>query len=113
MLAANGQTAPLVVSDQDWPGVVRAVGDLSQDVGRVTGHDARWSRLGLRANKFPAGVDVVIIGTIGRSPLIDALVRKHKLDVSGIAGTVGSRGDDGGGAPDAGSAAGAGDRGRG
>ena len=40
MLAANGQTATLVVSEQDWPGVVRAVGDLSLDVGRVTGHDA-------------------------------------------------------------------------
>ena len=86
VLAANGQTAPLVVSDKDWPGVMRAVGDLSQDVDRVTGHDAPVVKIGASANKFPAGVDVVIIGTIGRSPLIDALMRKHKLDVSGIAG---------------------------
>ncbi len=40
VLAVNGRPAPLVVSGEDWPGVVRAVGDLSQDVGRVTGHDA-------------------------------------------------------------------------
>ena len=36
VLAANGQATTLVVSGEDWPGVVRAMGDLSQDVGRVT-----------------------------------------------------------------------------
>ena len=39
MLAANGKAAPLVVSDSDWPGVVRAVGDLS--AGRGPGDGAR------------------------------------------------------------------------
>jgi hypothetical protein len=29
---------------------------------------------------------VVLIGTIGKSPLIDSLIKRHKLDVSGIAG---------------------------
>jgi hypothetical protein len=81
VLAANGQPASLVVSDEDWPGVIRAVGDLSQDVGRVTGHDAPVVK-----NGAPAGGEVVLIGTIGRSPLIDALVRSHKLNVSGIEG---------------------------
>ncbi|MFZ0337131.1 MAG: glycosyl hydrolase 115 family protein, partial [Terracidiphilus sp.] len=81
VLAANGKAAPLVVSDEDWPGVVRAAGDLSLDIGRVTGHDAP-----LIKGEPAAGIDVVLIGTIGRSPLIDALVRRHKLDVSGIAG---------------------------
>ena len=36
VLYTSGKVAPLVVSDADWPGVVRAVGDLSADVGRVT-----------------------------------------------------------------------------
>ncbi|MDR3753017.1 MAG: glycosyl hydrolase 115 family protein [Terracidiphilus sp.] len=81
VLAANGEAAPLVVSDEDWPGVVRAAGDLSRDIGRVTGHDAP-----LIKGRPAAGIDAVLIGTIGRSPLIDALVRRHKLDVSGIAG---------------------------
>ena len=81
VLAANGEAAPLVVSDEDWPGVVRAAGDLSLDIGRVTGHDAP-----LVKGRPAAGIDVVLIGTIGRSPLIDALVRRHKLDVSGIVG---------------------------
>ena len=81
VLAGNGRPAPLVVSGEDWPGVIRAVGDLSQDVGRVTGHDAPVIK-----NDAPAGDQVVLIGTIGKSPLIDALVRRHKLDVSGIEG---------------------------
>lgn len=80
-LEASGKAVPLVVSDQDWWGVVRAVGDLSQDVGRVTGHDAPVVK-----NGIPAEPEVVLIGTIGKSPLIDSLVRRHKLDVSGIAG---------------------------
>lgn len=81
MLEANGKAVPLVVSDQDWWGVVRAVGDLSQDVGRVTSHDAPVVK-----NGIPTEPEVVLIGTIGKSPLIDSLVRRHKLDVSGIAG---------------------------
>jgi hypothetical protein len=86
VLAVNGQATTLVVSDEDWPGVVRAVGDLSQDVGRVTGHDAPVIKSVATNERAAAGTDVVLIGTIGRSPLIDALVRKHKLDVSGIEG---------------------------
>jgi hypothetical protein len=81
VLAANGHAARLMVSDNDWPGVLRAVGDLSGDVGRVTGHNAP-----VVENGVPAGDEVVLIGTIGRSRLIDALVSNHKLDVSGIAG---------------------------
>jgi Glycosyl hydrolase family 115/Gylcosyl hydrolase family 115 C-terminal domain len=81
VLVANGQAAPLVVSDEDWPGVVRAAGDLSLDVGRVTGRDASVIK-----SDAPKGDEVVLIGTIGRSPLIDSLIRRHKLDVSGIQG---------------------------
>jgi len=80
-LVAAGRAAPLVVSASDHPGVVRAVGDLAADVNRVTG-------------VTPAVVldspgrqrDVVLVGTIGRSPLIDGLIASGKLDVSGIAG---------------------------
>ena len=92
VLAQNGKAAPLVVSDEDWPGVVRAAGDLSRDVGRVTGHVAPLIQIGAPAGNWPppeqacGGIDLVLIGTIGKSPLIDTLVRNHKLDVSGIAG---------------------------
>ena len=81
VLAENGKAVSLVVSDSDWPGVVRAVGDLSEDVGRVTGHNAPVIK-----SDAPAMGEVVLIGTIGKSPLIDSLIKRHKLDVSGIAG---------------------------
>jgi hypothetical protein len=81
VLAENGNAVSLVVSGSDWPGVVRAVGDLSEDVGRVTGHNAPVIK-----SDAPAAEEMVLIGTIGKSPLIDSLIKRHKLDVSGIAG---------------------------
>jgi hypothetical protein len=81
-LVDHQAAVPLLVSNDDWPGVVRAAGDLSADIDRVAG---------LQPALFHAAADVhnpdaVLIGTIGRSALIDDLVRRHKLDVSGIAG---------------------------
>ena len=81
ILEAGGRAAPLVVSESDWPGVVRAVGDLSADVQRVTGKTPPVLK-----KPGTATGDIVLIGTIGRSPLIDALVKAKKLDVSGVAG---------------------------
>ncbi len=37
-------------------------------------------------DETPSGRDVVIVGTIGKSPLINRLVSSGKLDVEGIAG---------------------------
>jgi glycosyl hydrolase family 115 (putative glucuronidase)/glycosyl hydrolase family 115 len=80
-LAGDGQAAPLVVSSRDYAGVTRVVNDLQADVERVTGIKPTVS-----VDDVPAGGDVVIVGTIGKSPLIDGLVSAGKLDVSGIAG---------------------------
>ncbi len=68
--------APVVVSAEDHPGVVRVAGDLRDDIERVTG---------VRPGATVAR-EVILVGTIGRSPLIDGLVRAGKLDVTGIAG---------------------------
>jgi hypothetical protein len=81
-LVEGGHAIPLIVSDNDWPGVVRAAGDLSADIERVTG--VRPGVVHSAADLHNA--DAVIVGTIGRSPLIDDLIRRGKLDVSGIAG---------------------------
>ena len=79
-LAANGKTAPIYASAADWPGVLRAARDLQADVQRVTQTAPRFS------TDKPAGREVVLIGTLGKSPLIDALVRQRKLNVSAVAG---------------------------
>ncbi len=74
--------APLVVSDSDWLGVVRAAGDLADDIKRVTSVQPSLSH-----NRVELGNgDAVIIGTLGKSPLIDDLVRRKRLDVSGVSG---------------------------
>jgi hypothetical protein len=70
-----------VVSSADHAGVLRVVGDLRADIKRVTGVEPAVSR-----DTVPTGRDIVLIGTIGKSPLIDSLIARRKLDVSGIAG---------------------------
>jgi Glycosyl hydrolase family 115/Gylcosyl hydrolase family 115 C-terminal domain len=72
--------ATLVVDAADWPGVIRAVSDLQADVRRVT------DRSPAVADAVPAGRPVVIIGTVGRSALIDRLIVERKIDAGGIAG---------------------------
>ncbi len=77
-LADKTRAASLAVADNDWPGVRRAAGDLQADIARVTG---RKPALAATANG-PA----VLIGTLGRSELIDGLVQRGKLDADAIRG---------------------------
>ena len=80
-LVAGGRGAPLVVSSGDHPGVVRVVDDLGADIERVTG-----VRPVVSVDAVPRQDEVVLVGTIGRSPLIDGLIAAGKLDTTGIAG---------------------------
>jgi len=80
-LAAAGASAPIAVSSVDFPGVVRAARSVGADVGRVTGHASVVS-----LDSLGAASEVVVAGTLGRSPLVDALVRRGALDTSGVAG---------------------------
>ncbi|NUT49518.1 MAG: glycosyl hydrolase [Saccharothrix sp.] len=78
-LAAKGRAAPLFVDGGDHPGVVRVVDDLRDDVERVTGTRPAVS------TGAPSG-EVVLVGTLGRSPLVDRLVSAGKLTVDRIRG---------------------------
>jgi hypothetical protein len=81
LVAENGAAAPLIVDAQDWPGVVRAVGDLQADVERVT------SVKPATTSAVPAKADAIVIaGTLGRSALIERLVRERKLNVDALRG---------------------------
>jgi hypothetical protein len=73
-LSASGRSAPLVVSRRDYPGVLRAAADLGADLARVTNAAARV------VDTMPRAAQVVIIGTLGKSPVIDQLVRDGKID---------------------------------
>ena len=79
-LAAGGTAASILVSGEDWQGVVRAASDLGQDIGRVTGTAAQV----VKADTPRQGS--IIVGTIGKSPLIDGLVEAGRLNVDGVKG---------------------------
>jgi hypothetical protein len=80
-LAQNGRAARLYVDPSDHAGVIRAAGDLQADIARVSSTQPALSKDGK-----PAGADIVIIGTIGKSALIDQLIKSGALDVSAIKG---------------------------
>src|SRR3954465_233817 len=72
-LVQGQQAATIYVDSADWPGVVRAAGDLRADVERVTNRKPALAgdNKGLTRN-------MVIIGTIGKSSVIDQLIRAKK-----------------------------------
>ena len=80
-LSVEGHSAPLYIASQDFPGVIRALGNLQTDIEKVTGY-----KPGLSVDSVPKSKNVVIVGTIGKSPLIDKLVKEDKIDISGIEG---------------------------
>jgi lysophospholipase L1-like esterase len=80
-LVSDGTAASVHASADDWPGVLRAAGDLQSDVERVTGVKPDLATTGAAS-----GPVVVIVGTIGRSALIDGLVAAGKLNVDAVRG---------------------------
>jgi glycosyl hydrolase family 115 (putative glucuronidase)/glycosyl hydrolase family 115 len=81
-LAEGGAAPPLIVSAADLPGVVRVVGDLRDDIARVTQVTPRVINDAVPADAPQA----VLIGTLGNSPLVDQLVGSGQLDVHDVAG---------------------------
>ncbi len=80
-LAANGRAVPIYVDSADWPGVRRAAEGLGRDVEAVSGGRA------LVGPTLPPDVPVVVlVGTAGRSHLIDGLIAAGRIDVASIRG---------------------------
>ncbi len=81
ILVRSGTAAPIFISAHDWPGVQRAAQDLQADIERVSGIKPAYSMA------TPANAKtVVIVGTVGKSELIDQLVTTGKLDVTALRG---------------------------
>lgn len=76
--------APLYVSDDDHPGVARAVDDLRDDVTSVTRKEPDVVHADAPTSK--AGANIVVVGTLGRSPLVDALADAGKIDAQYLKG---------------------------
>ena len=81
VLSASGKSAPLYASPDDYWGVIHALTDLQSDIAKVTG-----AKPGLSTAKLPSANDIVVAGTIGKSPLITRLIDQRKIDVGEIDG---------------------------
>ena len=80
-LVAAGTGATMHVAGGDWPGVLRAAHDLQADVERVTG-----AKPALSQDPPQSAPTAVLIGTVGRSELIDGLIQAGKLNADAIRG---------------------------
>lgn len=81
ILSEKEGVAPLVVSAFDFPGVIEAMKYLQADVKAVTGIEPK-----LVFDAIPQKQQIVIVGTLGNSPVIDQLVRSNKINVDDIKG---------------------------
>ncbi len=81
-LSVLGKSASICVSSKDYSGVQLVLTKyFRSDIEQVTG-----TRPEILVDSVPQSKEVVIVGTIGRSPLIDELVKEKKIDVNGVAG---------------------------
>lgn len=79
-LAISGKPAPIFVGADEHEGVMMALKNFQADVKAVTGAEPMLS-----TDKI-SGKQVMIVGTIGKSSLIDKLVKDKKVNLAGLAG---------------------------
>lgn len=64
------------MSREDWEGLISASGDFVNDIQMVSETTHQFVKSNTPYNKF------ILIGTVGKSPLINQLVSENKLDIS-------------------------------
>ncbi len=80
-IVQHKSAATIFVDVGDFAGVVRAANDLKADIARVSTLSPA-----IVSDVKDSGKHVVIIGTIGKSAMIDRLIREKKIDVSEFTG---------------------------
>jgi len=80
IVSTKGAASVIHYDISDYPGVIRAINDLQNDIDRVTGKRPELIVNG-QSSEFE-----IIIGTLGKSKQIDKLVSSNKLDVKEIEG---------------------------
>ena len=79
-IAKAEKAAQIVVDENDWKGVIRAARNLGDDVRKVTGTASEM------VTHTVIGQPSIIAGTIGKSTIIDRLVKQKKIDVKKVRG---------------------------
>ena len=90
-IAQDGKTASIIVDADDWKGVVRAARNLADDVRKVTGTAAQVDlQTAYSAGQLPHERrnlrSTILVGTIGKSRIIDQMIRQKKIDVKKVKG---------------------------
>ncbi|MEJ2306135.1 MAG: glycosyl hydrolase 115 family protein, partial [candidate division WOR-3 bacterium] len=80
-LSTSGKSAPLYVSSEDYSGVIKVAKLFQSDIQRVTD-----SKPEIFIGEAPNSKEIVIIGTIGKSKIIDKLIADKKIEVKDILG---------------------------
>jgi len=80
-LSHRGRPAPLAVHMKDYAGILRVANYLQSDMKQVTGKKPI-----LYTEEIPDSKSIVLIGTIGKSPIIDGLIKAGKIHVDDIRG---------------------------
>ncbi len=80
VVSADGETSVISYDATDYPGVIRAIHDLQNDIDSVTG------KRPLLVAENKASEYEIIIGTLGKNRQIDKLVSSKKLDVKDLEG---------------------------
>lgn len=83
-LVEDGSTLPILCSEDDHLGVQIAVKNLQADFLRVSGEEPE---LAPEAEQLKSSSkELIIVGTIGHSPMVDEMIREGRLDVDEIRG---------------------------
>lgn len=77
-IVSDNSAAKIYVDPSDWKGVIRAANDLGDDVRKVSGLPSAV----MPELKFTNGS--IIVGTIGKSKIIDQLIVSKKLNVAQV-----------------------------
>jgi hypothetical protein len=80
IVSTNHEVTSLRYDTSDWKGVIRAIGDLQNDIDSVTGMKPKLLTFNVSAPYE------IIIGTIGKSKWIDQLASSRKIDVKDVKG---------------------------
>lgn len=80
-LFADGAAAPIVYNSNDYPGIAKIAALFQKDILMVTHAEPKVFQ-----DDIPAGQALIIIGTLGKSILIDELIKNKKIDVTHLQG---------------------------
>ena len=90
-IAQRGKTASIIVDADDWKGVVKAARNLADDVRKVTGTASQLdlqtaNSAGLLPHERKNLRSSILAGTIGKSRVIDQMIKQKKIDVRQVKG---------------------------